>query len=158
MNLQNINDIGHGQEVVNVMKKVGLGMSIREFSIELTFAERLTSHFEEANKVDGHTFRMIRDFDDPSEIGGIRVVQIIINGDDLLNQNVNRKHKPLVFLVDHQCLFIQSMIRRNLSSVSWSPLMHPTAFAPCLRGSSEEQNVLDITVVAECGGLDDNFV
>ena len=59
MNLQNINDIGHGQEVVNVMKKVGLSMPIREFSIELTFAERLTSHFEEANKVDGHTFRMI---------------------------------------------------------------------------------------------------
>ena len=43
-NLQNINDVGHGQEVLNVMKKVGPSICIREFCSDLTFAECLGSH------------------------------------------------------------------------------------------------------------------
>ena len=43
-NLLNISDIGQGQEVLNAMKKVGISICIREFCIDLTFAECLTNH------------------------------------------------------------------------------------------------------------------
>jgi len=83
----------------------------------------------------------------------------MVDGDDLLYQNVNRKYTSLVFLVDHQCPFIQAMIRHNLSSVTVLELIDASnEFAPYLRGSSEEKNVVDITVVAEWIGLDDNFL
>ena len=74
-NFQNISDVGHGREVFNVMKKVGLSICIREFCVDLRFAECLASHLEEANKIIMLS-SVIRDFDDLSEIGGILSLDI----------------------------------------------------------------------------------
>jgi len=83
-----------------------------------------------------HPLGTVRDFDNPSEIGGIRVVQTTDNEDDLLNQNVLRNRMPLVFLVDHQCLLIPSINRRNLISVTvLEPVDASNDFALRLRGS-----------------------
>ena len=83
-----------------------------------------------------HALGTIRDFDNPREIGGIRVVQTTDNEDNLLNQNLVINRMPLVFLIDHQCLLIQSINRRNLSSVTvLEPVDPSNDFALRLRGS-----------------------
>jgi len=68
----------------------------------------------------------------------------------------------LVFLVDRQCLFVQSMIRRNLGNFPGVIVLElvdvSNDFALVCADCSEKQKVLEITVVAEWRGLDDNFL
>ena len=49
--IQNIRNIGHGQEVLHIVQSIGLGISMRKFSVDLWFPQALPGHLEEANKV-----------------------------------------------------------------------------------------------------------
>lgn len=80
----------------------------------------------------------------------------------MFDKNVDSHRMLLVFLVDRECLFIQSVIRRNLSNLPSVVILEFVDVAndfPLVRADcSQEQKVLEITVVAEWGGLDNNLL
>lgn len=80
----------------------------------------------------------------------------------MLDQNIDSHRMLLVFLVDRQCLFIQPMIRRNLGNLPGVVVLELVDIANDLAlvcaDCSQEQKVLEVTVVAKWRGLDDNLL
>lgn len=80
----------------------------------------------------------------------------------MLDQNIDSLDVLLVFLVDHECFLVQSVLGsdlRNLGDIVVLQLVDVTDDLPLVRADgSKEHEVLEIAVVAKGRGLDDDLL
>ena len=80
----------------------------------------------------------------------------------MLNKNVDSKRMLVVFLVDGQSFFIETMLNSNFGNVSNFVVLKlidvSNNFAFISTNCREKKKVLEVFVVAEWGRLDDNLL
>ena len=89
----------------------------------------------------------------------VRILHATIEGNHVLNQDIDCLSVLFVLLVDHERLLVQSMLGSDLRDFGGVVVLQlvdvPDDLALVRTDGSEEQQVLEITIVAEGRGLDD---
>lgn len=92
----------------------------------------------------------------------VRVLHTAIEGDHMLDQDINGLSVLLVLFVDHECFLKQSMLGsdlRDLRGIVVLQLVDVSDNLSLVRADSrKEHEVLEIAVVAEGRGLDDDLL
>lgn len=92
----------------------------------------------------------------------VRILHTTIEGDYMFDQDIDRLSVLLVLLVDHKRLLIQSMLDSDLRDLSGIVVLQLVDISDDLSlvrtDSSKEHEVLEIAVVAEGRGLDDDLL
>jgi len=92
----------------------------------------------------------------------VRILHTTIEGDHMLDQDINSLGMLLVLLVDHECFLKQSMLGsdlRDLCGIVVLQLVDVSDNLSLVRtDSGKEHEVLEIAVVAEGRGLDDDLL
>ena len=92
----------------------------------------------------------------------VRILHTTIEGDHMFDQDIDSLSVLLVLLVDHECFLKQSMLGSDLWDLRDIIVLQLVDVSDNLSlvstDSSKEQEVLEIAVVAEGRGFDDNLL